>query len=805
MTQQLDLTFNTTSTMDKMMTTSSFNSGNDSKTSAEFGSQFSNYLDNANKSLNNNENKYNNTSYKEKTTNYNDKNTKSETKTSYSDDKKQTFENKESKVSSDDTKSYDKETVKEEVSEKTTEYDKKEQSSKDMQVAEEVLDEQQMDEMLKNSMLNASLTENKVVSKEDVATLEKALAMSKEDSSELSIDAIQRGVHFEDILSNSTEDLTEVDVKSVDTVIENVTASVDETIKSMYNSEDKVAMHLDKIDAKKMVMHSLKSDLHEKTVDVKNADVKKEALGTLKVEANVDLKSEVKADVKAEAVELVKNDEVEIPQMTVDNDVNIKDENSELGLNVDSEDLKILNNVKDDVKAVDLDEDLQKMDVKEEKNSDDIKDLKTEVQNFEEKTNISDVLKVAEEVKVSDIDETIALNTLKSEKVDVSEKTVNLKETTPVDKLQTLNEEISSAKLENVANIAQKTDKTVADENAKTNVKADETMNIKEDVSGIEFKNVEPSDKTVDEKVVTANADKVQNKVENVKIQVEDDLKVSPQQQNLTDAEKVVKANETMEKAGLSTENLKKMDGKIKDIDYSSNQNSQTDLGQSSQEMMMRESIQNANQTLTQGTAETSKVDFAQALSKSAHSNNQQAQAQQDAPDVDILEQIRSRLNVSAKNGLQKITIGLTPESLGKLNIEISRGQNGISAQILADNPQAKEILEKNLDGLKSVLQSQGVNVNNVNVKVVEAGRSSENNNNMFQNNDSQSESNHREGHSGNSDDSNKDKRSEFEFIKNTVLTKESFDDTEDVVNRTIQTEKTVSINGGLGKVSYKL
>lgn len=794
MTQQLDLTFNTTNTMDKMMTSSSFNSGNDSKTSAEFDSQFSSYLDNANKSLNNNDNKYSNTSYKENTTNYNDKNTKSETKTSYSDDKKQTFENNESKVSSDDTKSYDKETVKEEVSEKTTEYDKNEQSPKDMQVVEDVLDEQQMDEMLKNSMLNASLTENKVVSKEDVATLEKALAMSKEDTSELSIDAIKSGVQFEDVLSNTTEDLTEVDVKTVDTIAENVTASVDESIKSMYKSDDKVAMNLDQNDAKKLVMYSLKSDLHEKTVDVKNADVKTDALDTLKVDAKVDLK----ADVKAEAVELVKNDEAEIPQMTVENDVKFKDENLELGLKVNSEDLKISN----DVKTVNLDENLSKMEVKEEKTSDDVKDLKSKNLNLDAK---EEILKSAEEVKVSDVDETIALNTLKVDKSDVSEKTVNLKETTPADKLQTLNEEISSAKLENTANMAQKTDKTVADENAKTNVKADETMNIKEDVSGIEFKNVETSEKTVDEKAVTANADKVKNRVENVKIQVEDDLKVSPQQQNLTDAEKVAKANETMEKAGLSTENLKKMDGKIKDIDYSSNQNPQTDLGQSSQEMMMRDSMQNANQTLTQGTSETTKVDFAQALSKSAHANNQQTQAQQDAPDVDILEQIRSRLNVSAKNGLQKITIGLTPESLGKLNIEISRGQNGISAQILADNPQAKEILEKNLDGLKSVLQSQGVNVNNVNVKVAEAGRSSENNNNMFQNNDGQPESNHREGHSGNSDDSNKDKRSEFEFIKNTVLTKESLEDTDDVVNRTTQMEKTVSINGGLGKVSYKL
>ena len=106
---------------------------------------------------------------------------------------------------------------------------------------------------------------------------------------------------------------------------------------------------------------------------------------------------------------------------------------------------------------------------------------------------------------------------------------------------------------------------------------------------------------------------------------------------------------------------------------------------------------------------------------------------------------------------------------------------------------------------MKSILQSQGVNVNNVNVKVAEASRSSDSDNNMFQNNDNQFDSNNKGGNSKNSDDTNKEKHSDFEILQNTVLKKDQADDVEDVISRTSDLEKTVSIKGGLGKVSYKM
>ncbi|MBR1681639.1 hypothetical protein IJ707_07605, partial [bacterium] len=101
--------------------------------------------------------------------------------------------------------------------------------------------------------------------------------------------------------------------------------------------------------------------------------------------------------------------------------------------------------------------------------------------------------------------------------------------------------------------------------------------------------------------------------------------------------------------------------------------------------------------------------------------------------------------------------------------------------------------------------QSQGVNVNNVNVKVAEAGRSSDSNNNMFNQDDSQFNSNNSGGNSKNSDDTEREKRSEYEFLQKEALKTEIVDEPEEVVERATQMEKTVSIKGGLGNVSYKL
>ena len=255
-----------------------------------------------------------------------------------------------------------------------------------------------------------------------------------------------------------------------------------------------------------------------------------------------------------------------------------------------------------------------------------------------------------------------------------------------------------------------------------------------------------------------------------------------------------------MNKAGLSTQTLREMNGKVTAMETGNQTGAQ--FGETSQEMLMRDMLsQNAT---TQTTDAKTTVDFAQAMNKTTVTQQPQAQQNtQEAQEVNILDQIRAKFAVSKQNGLQKITIGLTPESLGKVTVEIVKGQNGISAHLLADNPQAKEILDKNLDGLKSVLQSQGVNVNNVNVKVAEAGRSSDSNNNMFQNEDGQFNQGSNGEHSRGDNSSNQERRSEYEFMQNNAMQADN-SEVEETTN-TVQMEKTVSIKGGNGKISYKL
>lgn len=84
----------------------------------------------------------------------------------------------------------------------------------------------------------------------------------------------------------------------------------------------------------------------------------------------------------------------------------------------------------------------------------------------------------------------------------------------------------------------------------------------------------------------------------------------------------------------------------------------------------------------------------------------------------DILAQVHTKLTEAKNEGSTRITIILKPENLGKISLELINGKNGLLAKMTAENMQVKELLEKNLDGLKTSLGAQGVQINDVNVKV---------------------------------------------------------------------------------------
>ena len=774
MTQQFDLAFKTSNNMDKMMsnTTSSFLSKDNNN---EIGTQFGSFLENANKnystSSKNNESKTENKYQpkKEDKTNFassksDDNNAKNFVSQNNDNVKNDIQNNEQSLKDSGYAKVEEKDVKAEQANLQSNEIVSAEAFDAEVnELIEEPLNEVLMSlSTLPNIDIDLNFEPKSELNTEKLVLLE----------NDIPADALKSSISFDTVFANA-ENVTKEELNVVEDLTKDVVASKEDYISAMYKSKE-VGDNTNSVQQK--------TELAKDVNIIKTADVKADV---------------VKADVvKADAVE------EPMPQVApnVENVMQVAEKESKMNateVNKDS-----LNDIKLEFNDTDIKSDTKiQLNKDEKQNLHETENNKTEEQVEVPKNNVQvEEHKMVETVVVTDaLKQNVKLDNAVEQ---------------PQAKDDVLKQELTSAKLENSANLAQDNNNSkeqAPDEFAKTNVDAKERMNIKDDVKGIEFVNnkfEEKQDvKSEDNKLVQdVKVEQVKQKVEQVKIQVEDNVKVQPQVKDFTsDENKMLRANETLEKAGLSTENLQKMDAKIKEV--KSSKTYQTDLGQSSREVLMRDVMQN-NAAVQNSESVELKVDFNQDLNaKLTQSNNLQMpqQSTADVPEINILEQIRAKMALNAQNGMQKITIGLTPESLGKLNIEISKGQNGISAQIIADNPQAKEILDKNLDGLKSVLQSQGVNVNNVNVKIAEAGRSSDSNNNMFNKEDGQFDSNNSGNHSRNDENAEKEKRSTYEFLQKEAIKNEILEEPEQMIERTMQAERTISVKSSFGNVSYKL
>lgn len=796
MTQQLDLTFNTANTMDKMMTQSQSKSySNSSYANAD---KFDNFLNNANKSYTQESNKSFNDNKAQAKTGYKNESNKSNVTDNKVDCKESTkYEESSNTITEEKTSKT------EENSEETkanTKTDVAEESSNVIISDERIVNNSDVD--VKDMMLVSNAQMANLEMSEDVSNKVESLAIANitvED--EISAEALKSGINLETLakaVETNVEDTTGVNMQAVEEAVKDTKVSKDDAISAMYKANTKIDNNLTNENNNAKITLAKQEETQNITLNTTNQDVTseeisgiKEKLGQLKLE-NTDEKNVINNDLKSkDDIKIVEN----VDAKAIDE---IKDIATELKTDVEVTNAKTEANAKaeDKTNFKDLDKIQVVKDIKTDEN--DLKTNKENTNDFVVLVNDTNEENVSNQVNTVNVNEIVDNKTQKIEtKADVK--------TTP-DKMAELKEEVQSAKAENAYETLSsqneksvKNDNNVDDKFAKTNVQAEETIKIKDDTKGIEFVS-QKQDKVVDKNDVQdkhlANA---KEKIENVKIQVEDNVKVNVNNQ-VQDSAKVEKANETMNKAGLSTQTLREMNGKVTAMETGNQTGAQ--FGETSQEMLMRDMLsQNAT---TQTTDAKTTVDFAQAMNKTTVTQQPQAQQNtQEAQEVNILDQIRAKFAVSKQNGLQKITIGLTPESLGKVTVEIVKGQNGISAHLLADNPQAKEILDKNLDGLKSVLQSQGVNVNNVNVKVAEAGRSSDSNNNMFQNEDGQFNQGSNGEHSRGDNSSNQERRSEYEFMQNNAMQADN-SEVEETTN-TVQMEKTVSIKGGNGKISYKL
>ena len=826
MTKQFDLMYTTTDLTEKMSSKTSKDFMSKDKTKFKDDNTFSNFLDNANK----------NYTKKDTVSNTNIKNDNQ----SLAQDKRN-FQSSEKSINKTETQS------------------KNNYTEKDTQTVNE--DYKTLDNQV-------SVTENKnfksdktslIESKEEINLKENLNFISENTTDETKITfADNSALYFQMLNENKAElptiqnndlNLTEQDMQSLNLALENVdNVSKEDLISDLYNT-DNILNAQDMQNQTSNVIEENNNNSNTKIADntinnlltpeIKNndksdnnfiKDVKKETPNNIQYTNNTNLAEEKNVKTNLQNDKILSNniDEKSVNEKTLDT-------NTDKNLNALASEVKV--NTKDnsnvltsDVKAnIEDNSNTLTSDVKTntEDNSKDItSNLKANTEDNSKditsnlKANTDDNLKtLTSEVKV-----TFDNNVNDLIKNTIEPKIANIKDNTQqitVDNNSVV-EQISEIK-QNIETPISKNNKNLQN----TGIITDEQTNIKDDVTGIEF--VQQKFTLNTQKDKQANSDtkeQADETIEPIKIKVDDNIKVvqtpfAKQVQNADKAQnvnKIQKANETLAKSGINTQTLQNADAKVEDIEMSNElETNNNKFVETSQESMLRNKLaedlnnntQIQNQVQSQTTsADDVKTDFMQTQDKAVKAeNSQQKQPTEDLDNIDILSQIRSKIDATNLANSKKIVIGLTPESLGKLTIQITKGENGISAHILADNQQAKELLEKDLNNLKSTLQSQGVNVNNLSVKVSETGKSSDSNNNsMFQQNDSgELGQDGKNSHSEHNKENEQNDRKTFDFIHKQAM--EQNNEEPEVTNSadTLQTEKTVNIKGSTGKISYKL
>ena len=108
----------------------------------------------------------------------------------------------------------------------------------------------------------------------------------------------------------------------------------------------------------------------------------------------------------------------------------------------------------------------------------------------------------------------------------------------------------------------------------------------------------------------------------------------------------------------------------------------------------------------------------------------------------DLMNQIGDKLTQMKDASAQKLTLVLRPNDLGRLSIELVSDNLGLTTNILAQNEDVRQYIEKNIQTLRQQLTDAGINVNNIQIKT--AGQDGSSN---YQGNQDSLEQNNKEGH----------------------------------------------------------
>lgn len=257
----------------------------------------------------------------------------------------------------------------------------------------------------------------------------------------------------------------------------------------------------------------------------------------------------------------------------------------------------------------------------------------------------------------------------------------------------------------------------------------------------------------------------------------------------------VQNADNATDKIDIEQEILDEMDVKIEEVsDSSTNTNSQGQGYTTAQDEVIKLQIQNSDADAPAQTFAFDKsVQNVNALNKQLRVDGVTKELNAN----DILNQIGSKFE-QLKDGVStKITMTLRPNDLGRVTIELLSNANGITTNIIAQNSQVKELLDKNIDILKQQLAQQGINVQNVQVKTVEQN-SQTGLNNSFNNREQNEQNNNNQNQNSNQNNNNSRQRQEsYKFNQSNIIENIDFENTSE--------RTTASINTLRGKISYNL
>lgn len=119
-----------------------------------------------------------------------------------------------------------------------------------------------------------------------------------------------------------------------------------------------------------------------------------------------------------------------------------------------------------------------------------------------------------------------------------------------------------------------------------------------------------------------------------------------------------------------------------------------------------------APQPTAQATATQSGQTFAQTVQQTASANSPPAPTSSQ-----VIEQIKVNINKSVKAGMDRVTIQLRPENLGRIEVKMELSQDGkVRALVTAESRETLDLLQRDARGLERALQDAGLRTDSNNL-----------------------------------------------------------------------------------------